>query len=50
MIAFGLLLGCFVLLWLEHSLPHMDLENPNQRIRINIEQKSFLIIAAITLD
>ncbi|SDG36570.1 zinc transporter, ZIP family [Paenibacillus sp. cl6col] len=48
-IAFGLLLGCFVLLWLEHSLPHMDLENPNQRIRINIEQKSFLIIAAITL-
>ncbi|UHA75571.1 ZIP family metal transporter [Paenibacillus sp. 481] len=46
----GLLLGCFALLLLEHFIPHVDLENTEQRMTtFNLEQKSFLIIAAITL-
>lgn len=50
-VAVGLLLGTFTLLFLEHKVPHMDLEDPNARhlFNLNIDKQAFLIIAAITL-
>lgn len=44
----GILLGCLVLLVMEMYIPHADLENPDAKT-FQLESKSFLIIAAITL-
>ncbi|MED4400417.1 ZIP family metal transporter [Metabacillus fastidiosus] len=43
----GLLLGTFVLNFLEKNIPHIDLEHTKYGIKI--EQKALLIVAAITL-
>ncbi|MGN8230673.1 ZIP family metal transporter [Paenibacillus peoriae] len=44
----GILLGCLVLLVMEMYIPHADLEDPDSKT-FQLESKSFLIIAAITL-
>ncbi|AZH31183.1 MULTISPECIES: ZIP family metal transporter [Paenibacillus] len=44
----GILLGCLVLLVMEMYIPHADLEDPESKT-FQLESKSFLIIAAITL-
>ncbi|MGQ3479986.1 ZIP family metal transporter [Paenibacillus sp. TY11] len=44
----GILLGCLVLLVMEMYIPHADLEDPDAKT-FQLESKSFLIIAAITL-
>ncbi|WP_068503340.1 ZIP family metal transporter [Paenibacillus kribbensis] len=44
----GILLGCLVLLVMERYIPHADLEDPDSKT-FQLESKSFLIIAAITL-
>ncbi|KZE67513.1 dihydroorotate dehydrogenase [Paenibacillus jamilae] len=44
----GILLGCLVLLVMEMYIPHADLEDPDSNT-FQLESKSFLIIAAITL-
>ncbi|WDM21378.1 ZIP family metal transporter [Paenibacillus polymyxa] len=44
----GILLGCLVLLVMEMYIPHADLEDPYSKT-FQLESKSFLIIAAITL-
>ncbi len=46
-LAIGLIIGATVLSLLEHSIPHIHVENLNQSIKI--DQKAMLIIAAITL-
>lgn len=44
----GILLGCLILLVMEMYIPHADLEDPDSKT-FQLESKSFLIIAAITL-
>ncbi|MGP4073681.1 ZIP family metal transporter [Piscibacillus sp. B03] len=44
---FGLIIGAVVLSLLEHSIPHIHVENVNQSIKI--DQKAMLVVAAITL-
>ncbi|MCG7408111.1 ZIP family metal transporter [Paenibacillus sp. ACRRX] len=49
-LAIGIMLGCFTLLLLERGIPHLDLENSGVvRRSVNIDKRSFLIIAAITM-
>ncbi|MCR8844684.1 ZIP family metal transporter [Paenibacillus sp. SC116] len=54
-VAFGLMLGCLTLLWLERIVPHVDLEKMEHALgnsknnHAPIDHKSMLIIAAITL-
>ncbi|WP_028593901.1 ZIP family metal transporter [Paenibacillus assamensis] len=55
-VAFGLMLGCLTLLWLEGIVPHVDLEKMEHALgsgsghaHAPIDHKSMLIIAAITL-
>lgn len=46
-VTIGLLIGTFVLNWLEKYVPHIDLEHT--QFNIKIEQQAVLVISAITL-
>lgn len=46
-VSFGLLLGTFILNYMENKIPHLDLQHKEKRI--TLEGKAFLVVMAITM-